>query len=66
VEQAKLNGVEKQVTFYNLTVALEGQEDTIRIGRVFALWYIGRAPSQKSNGDSSQRLMCLFGSVALI
>jgi hypothetical protein len=38
VEQAKLNIVEKQVILYNLTVALEGQEDAIRVGRVFVHW----------------------------
>jgi hypothetical protein len=38
VEQAKLNVVEKQVILYNLTVALEGQEDAIRVGRVFVHW----------------------------
>lgn len=38
VEQAKLNVVEKQVILYNLTVALEGHEDAIRIGRVFVHW----------------------------
>jgi hypothetical protein len=32
VEEVKLNVVEKQVILYNLTVALEGQGDAIRIG----------------------------------
>jgi hypothetical protein len=35
VEEVKLNVVEKQVILSNLTIALEGQEDAIRIGRVF-------------------------------
>jgi hypothetical protein len=38
VEKAQLNVVEKQVILYNLTVALEGQEDAIRVGRVFVHW----------------------------
>jgi hypothetical protein len=38
IQDAKLNIVEKKVILYNVTVALEGREDAIRVGRVFVHW----------------------------
>jgi hypothetical protein len=38
IQDAKLNVVEKQVILYNVTVALEGRKDAIRVGRVFVHW----------------------------